>query len=426
MTNQSLETEDESSVAQIVVYLDLDIVSFNDKEPSWIFKKISEFIVMSERICHHSFESRGKDLFAVFQPSSTSLKPRSIELRQFANSICQSIDNLFKHQHHFRCSTFTGAVISSKEDIRNNFLTVSGKAKRAYHLSRLEVAHTPVFDDAAESTLANQLRAIEVTRLMIANNLVHMRYQPKINQVTGQLLGMEALVRFKPLAGSSNSESLIAPGNILPYIEATEVIHELGAEVLRLVLKDLTYLNLIGMPLVVAINITALELTNEDLPERIRAALASTPSVLPNQLILEVVETKSIIDISISKHILESIAAMGIQIHLDDFGTGFASFSTLKSLPISAIKIDQTFVQNLLTDHRDLSIVKSILDTAKVFNIDVIGEGVENKETGDKLAEMGCFAVQGYYYCRPLVLIDLINWVNELKKTCLPLKTIAA
>jgi diguanylate cyclase (GGDEF)-like protein/PAS domain S-box-containing protein len=246
----------------------------------------------------------------------------------------------------------------------------------------------------------------ELRRAIDEGELV-LHYQPKIELKTGQLAGVEALVRWAhPLRGS------IGPDQFIPIAEQAGLIDPLTRWVLRAALAQAAAWQRIGLVVPVAVNLSMRSLTDELLPDKIAELLlaARTTSSL---LVLEITESTLMVDLPRTLGILQRLRAMGIRIAIDDFGTGHSSLAYLKRLPVDEVKIDRSFVRDIATDATDRIIVRSTVDLAHSLGLRVVAEGVEDARTKELLAELGCDEVQGFHLSRPLRGHDLTHWLCE-------------
>jgi diguanylate cyclase (GGDEF)-like protein len=229
-------------------------------------------------------------------------------------------------------------------------------------------------------------------------------YQPKVNTLTGQLIGVEALVRWQhPTRG------LLAPARFLPAVENTPLIVPLTERVIDDALRAVKGWRDRGLAITVAINLTARQVASVDLPRQIEAALAVHG--LPSQaLVVEVTESSLMANPAQTRAVLGKLRDLGVGLSMDDFGTGYSSLTHLRDLPVTEIKIDRSFVTGTEGSARSAALVKSIIDLGHNLGLNVVAEGVETTETHDVLTELGCNMVQGYLLARPMPGEQLEQW----------------
>jgi EAL domain-containing protein (putative c-di-GMP-specific phosphodiesterase class I) len=165
-----------------------------------------------------------------------------------------------------------------------------------------------------------------------------------------------------------------------------------------------------GLSVKVSVNISPNHLMQPDFHQRLAQALAQHPEVAPAQLELEVLESAALADMQQAAEIVERCMELGVRFALDDFGTGYSSLTYLRKLPVHTLKIDQSFVRDMLTDPDDMGIVRGIIELARVFDRQVVAEGVETLEIGASLRSLGCRLVQGYGIARPMSADLLAPW----------------
>jgi diguanylate cyclase (GGDEF)-like protein len=232
--------------------------------------------------------------------------------------------------------------------------------------------------------------------------------QPRVNMRTGQVLGAEALARWQ-----HPEQGVLPPAQFLPEIEASDLNTEFGQWVIQSAMVLLAQWQSAGLPQALSINITARHLQNPQFCTQLAQALAAHPTVQPGQLEIEVTESGSLSDLDSAVVVIQKLHKMGIQVSLDDFGTGYSSLTYLRRLPVDTLKIDQSFVRDMLTDTDDRAIVKGIIGLAESFGLDVVAEGVENPEQGHLLLQMGCDMAQGYGVARPMPQSEFAPWVGQ-------------
>ena len=232
-------------------------------------------------------------------------------------------------------------------------------------------------------------------------------YQPKVNMRSGEVVGAEALIRWQ-----HPERGLLTPGAFLPLIEGTDLIAEIGDWVLDSVLAQMAAWQAQGCDLALSVNIAAKHLQQASFLPRLRTKLAAHPNLLPGRLELEVLETAALEGIAQISRLIEDCLALGVHFSLDDFGTGYSSLTYLRRLPASVLKIDQSFVRDMLCDTDDLAIVEGVIALAAAFRRTVIAEGVETAEHGELLLRFGCDLAQGYGIARPMPAAALLDWVS--------------
>jgi EAL domain-containing protein (putative c-di-GMP-specific phosphodiesterase class I) len=233
-------------------------------------------------------------------------------------------------------------------------------------------------------------------------------YQPVVNMRTGTLVGVEALIRWRhPEMG------LLPPLSFLPVIEDHPLAVELGEWVIDTALAQMEAWQAIGLNIPVSVNIGAQQLQRTGFVQRLVALLAAHPTIKPSSLELEILETNALHDMTQVSQILDSCRKLGVSLALDDFGTGYSSLTYLKRLPANVLKIDQSFVREMLDDAENLTILEGILGLALAFSRKVIAEGVETAEHGLMLLQLGCELAQGFGIARPMPADDLPRWLAE-------------
>lgn len=234
-------------------------------------------------------------------------------------------------------------------------------------------------------------------------------YQPKVDPATNRVLGLEALVSWQKQDGA-----VVSPGEFIPMAEETGLILQLSQYVLEEACKDLKMLKeRFAFPLMLSVNISPLEFKQPDFAENILKGLNSY--LLPASSIeIEITETTMMADLKSTVEKLNLLKKEGISIAIDDFGTGYSSLYYLKKLPISTLKIDKSFIDDMTTDQNDANIVETMILMAKNLGIEVVAEGVETKEQFELLAKYKCDLIQGYYYAKPMPLTDLILYLEEM------------
>ncbi|MBK9347496.1 MAG: EAL domain-containing protein [Burkholderiales bacterium] len=269
--------------------------------------------------------------------------------------------------------------------------------KNRYHL----------FDVAQDAAVQSQRESLDHIRRALAQQEFVLFYQPKVNMQTGTVKGAEALVRWQhPQRG------LLAPASFLPTLENHSLGVELGEWVIASALQQMARWQAQGLALPVSVNIGARQLQQTGFAARLAGLLAAQPEVAPQQLELEILETSVLEDLVQVCQTINDCQALGVRFALDDFGTGYSSLTHLRHLPAEVIKIDQSFVRDMLEDADDLAIVKGVIGLAAAFHREVIAEGVETHDHGTLLLKLGCAMAQGYAIARPMPAHALPAWVQ--------------
>jgi len=232
-----------------------------------------------------------------------------------------------------------------------------------------------------------------------------LHYQPKVNLRSGRLIGAEALVRW-----AHPERGLLAPAHFLPAIEDHPVGVALGEWVIDTALSQIEAWQRLGLDVPVSVNIAARHIQQLDFAERLQNLLGVHPSVEPDRLELEVLENCALENIDHVSAVIGECTEIGVRFALDDFGTGYSSLTYLKRLPVNVLKIDQSFVRDMLDNPDDLAILHGVMGLAVAFGREVIAEGVETVAHGVALLRLGCETTQGYGIARPMPAADVPAW----------------
>lgn len=263
-------------------------------------------------------------------------------------------------------------------------------------------------NDNDRSTLLNDLRAA------LRENEITVHFQPQIDISTRQVTGAEALARWEhPTRGR------IHPGDFIELAEQAGLIEELTGQVLDLACRAAARWNELGFDINVAVNISPQSLLDERLGSVVEQTLLST-TIDPQRLMLEITESTMMADDERSHRVLHSLSELGVQVSVDDFGTGFSSLVNLRALPVNEIKIDRSFVSSMLDEHDDETIVRSTVDLGHNLGLSVVAEGVETVEVFDRLADFGCDLAQGFGISRPLPGDAFEKWLIEYGNGAIP------
>ncbi|MDB1125571.1 sensor domain-containing protein [Vibrio algarum] len=272
--------------------------------------------------------------------------------------------------------------------------------KNRYHL----------FDTHEDKSIKTQRETIEHIQQGIEQHEFVLHYQPKVNMRTGVVIGAEALIRWQ-----HPERGIIYPCDFLPIIDSHPISLELGNWVINSALNQMTEWRSLGLNIPVSVNVDAFQLQQCDFANQLTKALAEHPAIDPRLLQLEILESSALGDIAEVLTIMNACINIGVSFSLDDFGTGFSSLTYLKRLPVDQLKIDRSFVRDMLVDQDDRAIVIGVISLASAFGRQVIAEGVETPAHGAQLLSMGCDRAQGYGIARPMPAEKLPEWVAQWK-----------
>jgi len=233
-----------------------------------------------------------------------------------------------------------------------------------------------------------------------------LHYQPKVDMRSGRVVGVEALIRWQ-----HPDEGLLPPSRFLSEVEDSDFAIPLGEWVITTALAQWAEWHASGLHLGIGVNISPRHLQAHNFPARLAALLQQHGDLPPAALELEVVESAALEDVVRVAAVIDACHAMGVSFALDDFGTGYSSLSYFKRLHVDVLKIDQSFVRDLLTDDEDHAIVEGVISLTRTFKRQVIAEGVESAEIGVALLELGCSLAQGYGIAKPMPAADLPGWI---------------
>ncbi len=262
-----------------------------------------------------------------------------------------------------------------------------------------------VFDAENDRTQRGHHASLERIGRALHNQEFVLHYQPKVNMRSRQVLGAEALIRW-----NHPQDGLLPPAEFLPVIENHRLSIDIGEWVIHQALLQLTAWQSQGIALSISVNVSALQIQQADFLERLSGILAKFPTLQPYSLQLEILETSALQDIEQVAHFITQCEAFQVGFALDDFGTGYSSLTYLKRLPIHTIKIDQSFVRDMVRDPDNVHILDGVLWIMRQLGRHVVAEGVETLEHARSLLDLGCDMAQGYGIARPMPVEQMAAW----------------
>ena len=277
-----------------------------------------------------------------------------------------------------------------------------------YHAKKIGRNNVQYYSRKMNEESAQKLKIEGKLRHALENNALELHYQPQVNLVTGQISGVEALLRWEdPELGK------VPPDVFIPIAEEYGLIVDISEWVINEACRQAQdWTRVFSLPITMSINVSAVHFNNQNLEAVIASALKAT-GLNPRHLELELTETSILHDLNQAIETLESFKDMGLQLALDDFGTGYSSLSYLMKLPFDRLKIDQSFIRNLKTETKGMAIVSAIISMSHSLGMSVIAEGVEQEEHMQALLQMHCDHIQGYHISRPLTAHKFEDFIRH-------------
>jgi len=295
---------------------------------------------------------------------------------------------------NFKNRNILGSII-----VRNSELAM----KYAKLNNLFKVVYSPFMSKSSE-------RHFKISNLLdyaIENNEFYVHYQPQVSTLSGKIIGVEALIRW------DNIElGRVAPLDFIPIAEKKGIIHKISDLVLTQACKDIQSISPNGEnALTISVNISPNQLLSKGFVENTINIIQSS-GIDSNRIVFEITEGTFLNDIPGTVAIIKQLKAVGIKFSIDDFGTGYSSLSYLSKLPVDEVKIDKSFINDLVEDEDAYNLVKSILAVASIKQLTIVAEGVETQEQSQILADLACHLLQGYYFSRP---VDVENLTKKIK-----------
>ncbi|WP_342619330.1 EAL domain-containing protein [Rhodoferax sp. GW822-FHT02A01] len=407
---QAIARTDRSVLSLAVCYLDLDgFKGINDRFGHVTGDKLLVGVAESLKAVLRSEDTLarlGGDEFVLLLADIESPEECSLILERIllaANVLLNIDDNMV------RVSASIGVTLYPQDS--SDADTLMRHADQAMYLAKEAGKNRfHLFDPESDRKAQEHREFVERLTGALQQQEFCLYYQPKIDLLTGEVQGVEALLRWQ-----HPERGLLRPAAFLPHVQGTRLERPLGIWVMQAALAQMQLWLSQGHVVKVSINVSATHLLSAEFIDDLREALAMYPEILPASLELEVLETTAIDDITLASFVLDQCRSMGVNLALDDFGTGYSSLTYLRKLPFEVLKIDQSFVRDMLRDAEDLGIVEGVIRLASAFHRSVIAEGVETMEHGAALLKLGCRMAQGYGIARPMRPEAYLDWIKTWK-----------
>jgi len=297
--------------------------------------------------------------------------------------------------------------ISIYPDHDDELESLMQKAELAMMASRTSTASYALYSNEDKDTSIGAWDIEGELESALENDDFELYYQPQVSMQTGCMFGAEALIRW-----NHKQRGFIRPDIFILIAEKTGQIHAITRWCLNTALRQIKEWPALSEPLSLSVNISALVFNDLSFVDAVKNAI-NFWGVPAEQLTLEVTESALIDDVSTSFVTLNELRHLGVGISIDDFGTGYSSMAYLKNIPANELKVDQSFIFNMLDNDMDQHIVNTVIEMGHGFNMKVVAEGIENAETFEALKKSGCDIAQGYHVAYPMPLDKFIQWVNN-------------
>jgi len=272
------------------------------------------------------------------------------------------------------------------------------EGKNCYHL----------FDRTQDQIIITRNNSIEAMRLGLSRDEFELHYQPKVNMSTGEVYGLEALIRW-----NKNHTELLSPAKFLFIVQKHPLGIELGYWVIHTAITQLIAWTELGLKINVSVNVDARQLMQTNFVDILEAELEKQPNFRSGSLVLEILESTAIDDRLLVSKVINRCRALGIDFALDDFGTGYSSITYLRELPVKTVKIDRSFILGISHSDQDFKLVSHIIHMANDMGKQVIAEGIESIEQGELLLDMGCKLGQGYVIAKAMPAANVQAWIKD-------------
>ncbi|MEG0308110.1 MAG: EAL domain-containing protein [Clostridium sp.] len=387
-----------------LIYFDIDNFKlFNDTLGYEFGNSVLKFLstTLEGILLNNEIYARlSNDHFAIF----LEYKNHSNEIIELINTINNSLTDV-EIENHVNIDIVLSLGIYLVDNVETDINKMLNNASIARSsIKGNQHIHYAFFNENIKKVLSSEIHLVNEMKVALLKNQFEVYYQPKFSLTTNEIVGLEALIRWKhPTLG------FISPATFIPLAEKSGFIIDIGRFVFDSVFNNLTQWQESGFnKLPVSINISRVELYQTDLIEFLDDLILKY-NVDINLIEIEITETAAINDLLFTNVIVEKFKNLGFKISMDDFGTGYSSLSFLRSIPIDILKLDKTFLDDIETDPRSKNIATAIINLAKSLNLTVVSEGIETAGQAEFLKLAGCDIAQGFYFARPMPNEELLK-----------------
>ncbi|MDO8455162.1 MAG: EAL domain-containing protein [Sulfurimonas sp.] len=393
-----------------LLFIDLDgFKEINDRYGHEAGDEVLSVIAqrMSQIIRGSDIVSRlGGDEFVIV---ATDLK-NSNEITPMLQRLLSDLSsNILYNGNDMHVSASVGVSFYPQRDDIGNEALLRQADQAMYHAKLLGKNQYKIFDLEATQELKERQQQILSLQEAINKEQLVLYYQPKVDMKSNKVIGFEALLRW-----NHPQKGLLYPDSFLPLLEhEPSSMIELGQWVFENAFSQLESLHLDGLDITLSVNVSSYEVQQPNFSAYLKELFAKHPAIKPNTVEIELLETAAFDNFEVTSKTLYECQELGVSIAIDDFGTGYASLHYLKKLPMNTLKIDKSFVIDLLSSCDNLSIVEASIGLARAFGCHVVAEGVESEEHGKVLLQLGCDIAQGYAIAKAMPAKDIINWMES-------------
>lgn len=402
----------EGSLSCAICLLDLDYFKdVNDRYGHYIGDRL--LVIIAERLkstLHaRDMASRvGGDEFALIMPNIRDEQDLSVKLLRILNGIAAPI---YIEKIEIRISACVGVSLYPEDSSDVDGLL--RHADSAMHLAKQKGSgFYHVFDVHNENKVRAEYQVVGQVKRALDQGDLELYYQPKVSLRDGAVVGFEALLRWNdPYVGQ------VPPLDFLPLIEQHDVICEIGEWAITSAVRQISNWSALGCNWSISVNIAARHFSNRNFIERLRKIITQEENIQSGLLDIEIVESTALENIEYVGKCIAACQGLGVTFSIDDFGTGYSSLNYLKRLPTQSLKIDQSFIREMLISDEDLAITEAIIGLSSAFNRIVVAEGVESEDHCVALKKLGCDLVQGYFISKPMPADQVLAWEKKYSES---------